>query len=139
MSLRIVLDTNVLVSGLLNPRGAPGRVVDLILAGEVRVLYDDRILAEYHEVLQRPRFGFEKQDIQRVLDYLTFSGEGIAAIPLAVDMADKDDLPFVEVAVSGRADALVTGNVNHFMAGKNIAVMTPANFLEFWVKRSSSR
>lgn len=45
----------------------------------------------------------------------------------------------VEVAVSGQADALVTGNVSHFTAGENIAVMTPASFLEFWVKRRSHR
>lgn len=137
MPLRIVLDTNVLVSGLLNPRGAPGRILDLILMGEVQILYDDRILAEYHEVLRRPRFGFQERDIRRVLDYLIFSGGAVTAAPVTVNAPDEDDLPFVEVALSGRADALVTGNVSHFTAAENIVVMTPATFLEFWTRRSS--
>ena len=128
MPLRIVLDTNVLVSGLLNPRGAPGRILDLILMGEVQILYDDRILAEYHEVLRRPRFGFQERDIRRVLDYLAFSGEAVTALPVTLNASDEDDLPFVEVALSGRADALVTGNISHFSATENIVVMTPATF-----------
>jgi len=136
MPLRIVLDTNVLVSGLLNPRGAPGRIVDLILAGEVKILYDDRILAEYWEVLRRPRFGFEEGDIRRVLDYLAFHGEAVSALPLAVNMPDRDDVPFLEVAVSGQADALVTGNVHHFAGVDRVAVLRAAEFLEFWAQRS---
>ena len=137
MPLRIVLDTNVLVSGLLNPRGAPGRIVDMILMGEVQILYDDRILLEYHEALRRPRFGFEERDIRRVLDYLTFSGEAVAALPIAFDMPDESDLPFIEVAVSGQADALVTGNVSHFASVENPGVMTPTGFLEFWAASSN--
>lgn len=52
--MRIVLDTNVLVSGLLNPHGSPGRLLDHFLAGDITLLVDDRILAEYGEVLRRP-------------------------------------------------------------------------------------
>jgi len=139
MPLRIVLDTNVLVSGLLNPTGAPGRIVDLILAGEVQILYDDRILGEYHEVLRRPRFGFEERDIRRVLDYLAFSGEAVTALPVTLNTPDEDDMPFVEVAISGQADALVTGNVGHFATVEHIVVMTPASFLEFWTRMSTER
>lgn len=139
MPLRIVLDTNVLVSGLLNPRGAPGRIVDLLLTGEVQILYDDRILAEYSEVLRRPRFGFEERDVRRVLDYLTFSGEAVTGLPLSVEAPDEDDLPFAEVAVSGRADALVTGNPGHFAFVEDLPVMLPVAFLEFWVQRSKDR
>jgi putative PIN family toxin of toxin-antitoxin system len=52
----LVLDTNVLVSALLSPFGAPGRIWDLVLAREVRLVYDDRILVEYRRVLSREKF-----------------------------------------------------------------------------------
>lgn len=133
--MRIVLDTNVLVSALLNPFGSPGRVLDLILAGAVRLVYDDRILAEYRAVLLRPRFGFERHQVQRLLDYLIFTGEGVSAIPLAVDAPDPADLPFAEVAVSGEADALVTGNPQHFAFVQHPPVLSPSEFLQFWLEK----
>lgn len=54
--LTIVLDTNVLVSSLLSSRGAPSKILDLILGEQVVVAYDNRILGEYEEVLSRPEF-----------------------------------------------------------------------------------
>lgn len=134
--MRIVLDTNVLVSALLNPFGSPGRVLDLILAGSVRIVYDDRILSEYRDVLLRPRFGFEKQQVQRLMEYLIFTGEGVNASPIAVDDApDADDLPFAEVAVSGNVDALVTGNPDHFPFVHQLPVLSPGVFLQFWLEQ----
>ncbi len=65
--MRVVLDTNVLVSGLLNPDGSPGRVLDLFLAGGITLLVDDRILGEYRAVLPRPKFGFDTNDVADLL------------------------------------------------------------------------
>lgn len=56
--MRIVLDTNVLLSGLLSPSGPPGNIVRLITTGTVRVCYDARILVDYRQVLLRPAFPF---------------------------------------------------------------------------------
>ncbi|PWH12848.1 MAG: putative toxin-antitoxin system toxin component, PIN family [Anaerolineae bacterium] len=132
--MRIVLDTNVLVSGLLNPFGAPGRVLDLILTGSLCILYDDRILFEYREVLARPRFGFEKQLIQSLMEYLIVMGEGVSASPIVIDAPDPDDLPFAEVAIRGNADALVTGNPQHFSFLHHPPVFSAAEFLQFWLE-----
>ncbi len=110
----LVLDTNVLVSGLLNPIGAPGRIVDLILAGHLRLAYDDRILAEYRAVLLRSRFGFPPQAVEHLLGYITHTGEAIIAPPLTVEAPDPTDLPFAEVALAASACCLVTGNAPHF-------------------------
>jgi len=132
--VRIVLDTNVLVSGMLNPSGAPGRLLDLILVGHHQVLYDDRILAEYEEVLSRPQLAIAADQIQAVLDYMRLSGERVTAIPQPERrLPDADDLPFLEVATSGSAEALVTGNAKHFPAGKRggVKVMSPDAFLKF--------
>lgn len=130
--MRIVLDTNVLVAGLLNPHGAPGRVLDAVLAGAHLLLLDDRIRAEYEEVLLRPRFGFSRADVKDLLQGLESSGESVAAPPLQVALPDPDDIVFLEVAVAGGAEALVTGNARHYQgAAESLKVRTvsPAEFL----------
>jgi len=63
----------------------------------------------------------------------------VIAQPVTLNAPDEDDMHFVEVVVGGQADALVTGNVSHFATVEHIAVMTPANFLEFWKRMSTER
>ena len=133
-SSRVVLGTNVLVSALLSPFGKPARVLDLVLAGEVRLIFDDRLLAEYREVLARPKFGFHKEDVQALMDFLVAEGEPVVALPLFVTLPDSDDLPFLEVAVQANAP-LVTGNKVHFPDAPlppQAVVMTPREFLDRW-------
>jgi len=131
--MRIVLDTNVLVSGLHNPGGTPGRIVDLVMGGRIQLLYDDRILGEYLDVLTRPELDIDPSLAQAVVGYIRLAGERVTALPLPADtLPDPDDLPFAEVTASGEADALVTGNSKHFARWKeqgNI-VLSPAQFLE---------
>lgn len=112
--MRVVIDTNVLVSGIINPHWAPGRVLDAVLARAVHVLYDDRILDEYRQVLRRPLFGFAQSNIDSLLDFIEMSGEHVSTRNIGVVLPDPTDLPFLEVAVLGSADALVTGNLKHF-------------------------
>lgn len=131
--MRIVLDTNILVSGLLNPNGAPGRVVDLILSRRLVLLYDDRILGEYEEVLARPQLGISKDRATAVMSFLRLTGERIIALPLPANLLpDSDDLPFVEVTISGKAEALITGNLKHFIGLDNyeITILSPAKLIE---------
>jgi putative PIN family toxin of toxin-antitoxin system len=131
--LRIVLDTNVLVAGLLNPEGNPGRVVDLFLAGELTLLVDDRILAEYRAVLARPKFLFGAEEISTLVDAIESEGSRIAARPLNVELADAGDAPFLEVAVAGDADSLVTGNARHFRAERHrTRIESPTEFIQRW-------
>ena len=58
--MRIVLDTNVLVSGLLTPFGSSGEIVRMVFSGELILCIDARILSEYKEVLNRPKFKFDE-------------------------------------------------------------------------------
>ena len=130
--MRIVLDTNVLVSALLSPHGPPARLLDLILAGKVRLLVDDRILDEYREVLLRPRFGFDPDDVATLLSFFETAAERVLAGPPPLVLSDPDDLPFAETAVAGNADALVTGNPRHFPGSRlprGLRVATPTAFL----------
>ncbi|OGO49115.1 MAG: putative toxin-antitoxin system toxin component, PIN family [Chloroflexi bacterium RBG_16_64_43] len=141
--MRIVLDTNVLVAGLLYARRPPGRVLDLVLGGSVVLLWDDRLLGEYADVLARPKFAFALADVNALLDYVRLAGEFTVAQPLnlprQIKVPDPQDLPFAEVAVVGRADALVTGNARHFafLPRFGIQALTPAAFLLRWQEDAS--
>lgn len=127
-----MLDTNVLVSGLLSPYGPPGEIVRLVSAGAVTLCLDARIFAEYDEVLARPRFGFDPDDVASLLDYIHFCAEVVASGPLERRLPDPDDEPFLEVAATCAADCLVTGNVAHFPvdARAGVPVLTPAQFMD---------
>jgi uncharacterized protein len=128
--LRLVVDTNVLVAGLLRPYGPPGRILDSILRQSFTVLYDDRILAEYDGVLARPRFGFDPIAIGIFLAFVRDTGERILAPPLELRCSDPGDQPFLEVAVEGGAAALVTGNRRHFPSASPVRVLTPAELVQ---------
>lgn len=129
----VVLDTNVLVSALISPFGPPARVLDLVLAGELRAAFDDRIFTEYREVLARPRFGFDPTDVSSLLEFLQGEGVSVNATPLAVTLPDPDDLPFLEVAATV-VGILVAGNRVHYpknLVG-DVQVLAPAEFLAWW-------
>jgi putative PIN family toxin of toxin-antitoxin system len=131
--MRAVVDATFLVSAMLSPHGPPAQVVRLALQGDVVPLHDDRILAEYHDVLGRPRFAFHPEDVRAVLDGIARTGETVVAKPLALTLPDPDNLPYLEVAVAARADALVTGNARHYHATSGthrMRILSPREFLD---------
>jgi putative PIN family toxin of toxin-antitoxin system len=132
--VRIVIDTNVLVSGLLTPHGPPGRIVDGLLLGELVPVFDDRILREYALVLARPRFRFDPAHVASVLEYLERAGEPVVAPPLPVEFPDAADRAFLEVAWQADVSALVTGNLRHFPAEccGPVRVEAPGAFVQRW-------
>ena len=115
--------------------------MDGLVAEELRALFDDRIVDEYRDVLRRPKVGFGSRDVDDLLDQLVSAGEQVSAPPMNVELPDLDDLPFLEVAVAGSADALVTGNVKHFprKARSGTNVVTPRDLMEIWTRSSRSR
>lgn len=130
--MKVVIDTNVLVSGVMSPHGPPGRIIDAVLAESLIVIYDDRVMDEYWAVLMRPAFGFRKADVEAILDFMEMAGVRAVAPPLNVVLPDPTDLPFLEVAVAGHADALITGNDRHYKPRRghhDIFVCRPAEFL----------
>ena len=132
--MRIVLDTNVLVSALLRPDSIPGRIVDLVLAEQVTLAFDHRIFAEYQSVLFRPEFSFSSDQVGALLEFVWRAGEMVDAMPLPIHLPDPDDVMFIEVAVSALASALVTGNLKHFPASQRhgVRVLSPREWLETW-------
>ena len=130
--MRIVLDTNVLVSGLLSPFGAPGEILRMVSSGAVVLCLDARIFAEYDDVLVRPRFGFDSDSVAALLDYIDFRSEVVASEPLGHRLPDSSDEPFLEVASACGADCLVTGNLAHFPPDSRagVLVLSPAQFMD---------
>ena len=133
--MRVVLDTNVLVSGLLSPGSTCGTVVRMMGARAFSLCCDARILAEYRDVLSRPCFRFDAGMVAWVLDFIEREAFVCCARPLAHTLQDADDAPFLEVALAASADYLVTGNARHFPVRKAAApcVVTPREFLDFLV------
>ena len=135
--MNIVLDTNVLVAGLLSPYGPCGEIVRMVSSCDLTLSFDARILTEYEEVLDRPKFKFEKDKVSAILDHIEHRGFTIAASPLSQSLPDIDDEAFLEVAIAGQAECLVTGNQVHFPLElcQGVTVLSPGEFLAFYKKR----
>ena len=129
--MKVVLDTNVLVSGLLKPRSAPAKILRLILQGDLDIIMNEHILAEYNEVLRREKFSFNQKEVERIIEIFRSYGIRARALLHTPRLPDPDDTPFLEAAMSMQADALVTGNKKHFPARscKGVKVMSPSEFL----------
>ena len=138
--MKIVLDTNVLVSGLLTPFGPSGKIVRMVSAGELILYIDARILSEYQEVLNRPKFKFNKDHISILLDFIKLYGQFVSSLPLKHRLPDLDDEPFLEVAIAGKVRSLITGNIVHYppSSREGIKIFSPSEFLEFFRKQNST-
>lgn len=130
----VVVDTNVLVSGFLNPFGKPAAIQRLIIEGSVKAAYDVRLITEYREVLHRPKFPFTSEQINSLIDFFIAEGLLVAAIPLTFKLPDPDDEIFQEAALSIHAEALITGNKKHFPQPNyaQVKILSPAEFLELF-------
>lgn len=134
-----VVDTNVLVSGLLSPFGPPAKIVRMIAGGSVRLCFNAAILSEYEAVLARPRFRFSPDAVEDLLGYIQASGIAVSSQPLPAPLPDPDDEVFLEAAKSGGAECLVTGNVRHYPENRRcgVRVLSPREFIGFFREQTS--
>lgn len=100
----VVVDTNVLVAGLLSPFGPPGEILRMVASSTLRLCFDARILTEYEEVLARPKFRFNAEQIRTLTEHIQAEGLSVAGNPLLLRLPDPSDEPFLESAVAGNAD-----------------------------------
>ena len=125
------IDTNVLVSALLNAESIPGKVVQEALAGNIIPLYNDEILREYNEVLRRIKFRFKREIIELTVDAIIKRGFAVDAGPIEDVLPDPKDVVFYAVTLEQKKqdDAyLATGNIKHFP--KVNFVVTPREMLD---------
>lgn len=128
----VVIDTNVLVSALLNINSNPGTVLLSVFKGETILLLNPEILAEYRDVLARKKFKFPAEEVETVLKVLTSSCLNVTALSKDYpEVNDPKDRCFYAVTMTGRQteDALlVTGNIRHFP--QKPFIITPAQCVE---------
>jgi uncharacterized protein len=134
--MRVVVDTNVIVSGLINPYGNPAEIIKLLLLGYLNIYYDSRILGEYSEVLNRPKFKLLKENISIFIKEIEMSGTLVTSLPLKKSLPDPDDDMFLEVALAGNVECIITGNINHFPVKlcSSIRVLSPIEFIAGYKK-----
>jgi putative PIN family toxin of toxin-antitoxin system len=112
--MKVVLDTNVLISAALKPGGLEAQVVNLVISGQLEAWITFEILAEYEEVLARPKFAAVSETSQRILDALKLRAKKTTALTTATIALDEDDNRFIECAEAAQANFLVTGNLRHY-------------------------
>jgi putative PIN family toxin of toxin-antitoxin system len=136
--MRVVVDTNVLVSALILPHSRVGPVLLRLRAGEYTLLYAQSLLEELVDVLNRPRirlkYGVTGADIQTLVGLILLRGEPVAPQRRFTACRDPMDDKFLEVAVAGQADVIVSGDQDllalHPFEG--IPILTPADFLQMF-------
>jgi uncharacterized protein len=112
--IRVVLDTNVVVSAHLNGDGLEALVFDLATAGRIRLCVSEPILAEYETVLRRGKFAFPGGLVGRSIARIHSVGRFVKPRRVLDAASDPADNRFLECAEAARADYLVTGNRRHF-------------------------
>jgi len=131
--MKVVVDTNVLVSGIINPHGRSAQILNLVLDGRLTLCIDSRIYSEYERVLLSPKFSFPGEYVRILLDFIKRKSVFVAPSPLRIDPLDESDLPFLEVAFSAKAP-VVTGNKKHLGNVKGIEIYTPSEFIEKFIR-----
>jgi len=122
-----VIDTNVVVSGLLSPNGPPAQVLDAVLDGRVKLVYDARILAEYRDVLARPRLKVRPAMAREFLNALQ-TQLLIAPVRASRRGPDPDDIKFIEAALATVDRTIVTGDLADYPAetSHGVRILSPA-------------
>jgi putative PIN family toxin of toxin-antitoxin system len=126
--MRVVVDTNVIVSGLLKAGTPPAMVSNLVVSESIRMLVNETMLSEYETVLARAKFGFDPDAIAGLMSFIRHESEHVVTTPAAKVTVDPDDQVFYDIAIAGHADYLITGNTAHFPDEE--WVLTPRRFIE---------
>lgn len=135
--LRVVLDTNILISASIIPHGAPARIVLAALDGNLTLVVSDHLLDEYLDVIERPhirrKYQTETDRVQDIILYLYRDALQVSTteIPRVVPDDAKDDF-ILACAVKGKAHYIVSGD-EHLLKLKEyrgIKILTPRDFVE---------
>jgi putative PIN family toxin of toxin-antitoxin system len=131
LPLRLVVDTNVLVSAALNANGLPRTVLTLALTRPARLYVSAAILEEYNGVLARPELRIRRPIRQQLLQLIRERAHFVAPRHRIQLTADPGDSIFLECAEAARADYLITGNPRHFpKLWRQTKVITAREFME---------
>jgi uncharacterized protein len=134
--LRVVLDTNVLVSGLAYPNSVPGKIISAWKTGAVGVVLSRYILDEFIRVFPRlPKINLQAEDVRNLTDSMTLFAEMITPDNFVIDyLRDPKDKPIVELLLSSKADYLITGDKDLLALSEQYSILTSA---AFWSKHGA--
>ena len=134
--IRVVLDTNVVVSSLLST-GSPKAIFDLALKPAFTWYASEPILAEYERVLAYSRLQIDPKDARRAMAAIRRNVLLVKAKIVVRAASHEDDNRFLECAQASKAHYLVTGNIRHFPRNwKYTKIVPPKEFLILWQARS---
>lgn len=111
--MRLVIDTNIIVSALLSPDGTAFRFLSDVLDNKHEVIINEEIFREYDDVLHRERFGFDEEVISYILDWFRDNAIWIEVTKSQIPMLDEKDRIFYDAAKCTKSK-LVTGNNRHY-------------------------
>ena len=130
---RVVVDTNVLVSRLILPKSIPAQALRRVEL-EARLLFSEVTMNELADVLSRPKFDpyISRRDRERFVMELCSIVEFVPIIQLVHECRDPSDDRFLEVALNGRADLILTGDTDLLALHpwREIVIVTPADHLK---------
>lgn len=135
MMLKVVYDTNVVVSGLLNEEGIPAALLDLALQKKVKLFISPPLLGEYKGVLKRPKFELSPTSVNRFIIQLKWACTLVEPKTcLNVVKRDPHDNRILACALEAGADYIVTGNTRHFpfKRFRSSRVVSPTEFWEIY-------
>ncbi len=133
--LKVVYDTNIVVSGLLSTRGIPALLLDLVINERVSLILSENVFDEYVDVLGRPKFNLPKRQRSSVLRRLKNLAEWVEPTQRISVSNDPDDNMILECAVASRANYLVTGNLRHLPKTiRQTDIINPRQFLDIYLR-----
>lgn len=134
-ALRVVLDTNVLLSGISYPASIPGKIMAAWRFGSVDVVLSEFILDELRRVLPRlaNRHALSAAEIEDLVDILSIQAEIVQPLPIhEPELRDMNDQPILGTLLAAQhaqgADYLVTGDKDLLVMGDRFPIVTPAQF-----------
>jgi putative PIN family toxin of toxin-antitoxin system len=140
--IRVVVDTNVVVSANLVDEGLPASILDLAAKGKILICVSGDILAEYEEVLRRPRLKLDPARVESSMALVRKSSKLVKPRRALKVSPDESDTRFYECAEAAKAQFLITGNTRHFPEShKTTRIVSPREFIDLigWMLVRSNR
>lgn len=136
--MKVVLDTNILFSGIAHTDGTPGKIVSAWLEGRFDLVLSDALIEEFNRVLNYPKIrkllagsGVTDDDLRDYVDIFRMKAIFVKTdeVLLAVKPTDAKDIPVVAALVASGAEFLVTGDKKHLLSLGMPQIVTAADFL----------
>jgi putative PIN family toxin of toxin-antitoxin system len=135
MALKVVLDTNIIVSAAISEEGNPAKVFELLLLEEITNYTTDQIIEEIKKVMARPKITQKLSMVEVsfiVNNFERFSKKVTTTKTINEIKDDPDDNKFLECAVAASAEYIITGDEHLLKIRKfrEIKILSPAEFIE---------